>query len=78
MRYSALVQLQLALDRFQVLAVAQVLLVVDMVVALFPVADTLVAPVLLLATNAADQTISLAIVCSTESFVGDSVLMICM
>ena len=61
--YSALAHPQLAQDLYQVLAVAQVLLVVDMVEVLFPVVDLLVDPALLLATSAADRTISLATVC---------------
>lgn len=48
---------------FQVLAVAQVLLVVDSEEVLFLVVDLLVDPALLLATSAADPTISLATVC---------------
>jgi hypothetical protein len=48
MVYSALAQLQLALDLFQVLAVAQVLVVVDSEEVLFPVVDLLVDPALLL------------------------------
>jgi hypothetical protein len=55
---SALAQLQLAPDQFQVLDVAQVLLVVDLVEVSFPVEDLLVDPALLLATSAVDPTIS--------------------
>lgn len=54
----ALAQLQLARDQSQVLAVAQVLLVVDLVEGSFPVVDLLVDPALLLATSAVDLTIS--------------------
>ena len=64
---SALAQLQLAPDPFQVPAVAQVSLVVDMVEASFPEVDLLVDPVLLLATSAADRTISLVTVCTLAS-----------
>jgi len=57
----ALAQLQLVLD-LPVLAVAQVSLVADLLEVLFPVVDLLVDLVLLLATSAADPTISLVTV----------------
>ena len=59
---SALAQLLLAQDQFQVLAVARVLLAVDLVEVSFPVEDLLVDPALLRATSAVDPTISLVTV----------------